>query len=60
MLREQKIFSSGRGEVRAHRDFTFPSICYRNIKYKGRNFKKEIFTLLEKYTSLVSEMPKMR
>ena len=61
MLRAGKNFFSRRpGGAAARNHFTFPSRCYENIKYMGWNFKREIFALLGKYTSLVSEMPKMR
>lgn len=60
MLRERKNFSPGGGGGNVCQDFTFSSSCYKNIKYVERNFKERIFSSLGKYTSLVSEMPKMR
>ena len=60
MLREHKNFLRGGGGGSLCRGFTFSSTCYKNIKYMGRNFKGQIFSPLGKYTSLVSEMPKMR
>lgn len=60
MLREHKIFLRGGGGGSLCRDFTFSSTCYKNIKYMERIFKGTIFGPLGKYTSLVSEMPKMR
>ena len=60
MLREHKNFLRGRGGGNVCRDFTFSSSCYKNIKCVERNFKGRIFSSLGKYTSLVSEMPKMR
>ena len=60
MLREHKNFLRGGGGGNVCRDFTFSSTCYKNIKYMERIFKRAIFGLLGKYTSLVSEMQKMR
>ncbi len=60
MLRERKNFSPGGGGGSLCLGFTFSSTCYKNIKYMGQNFKGQIFSSLGKYTSLVSEMPKMR